>query len=171
MEAWDVWSRLNTLEVTLKVMGGRHVPSAVTISVPSSGRAGRNTARARTCLSGRKDARFPDLEQGQGCVAAISQICNEYGSFPSQYPKRESKWYLKGINISIYISLPWVEFSGVINALMVWRLGEASPECLRPGGKELLLFAVKVPKCVSLMCLLIQAWGFWRSRDALGKEP
>ncbi|XP_042133899.2 lysozyme-like protein 1 isoform X1 [Peromyscus maniculatus bairdii] len=40
--------------------------------------AGRNTARVRTCLSGRKAARSPDPEQGRGCFAATSQICNEY---------------------------------------------------------------------------------------------
>lgn len=43
--------------------------SFVSASLTSLGKAGRNTAKAETCLSGEKDVTSHELELDQGCFA------------------------------------------------------------------------------------------------------
>lgn len=41
--------------------------SVALASLSSVGKAGRNTVKAKTCLSGKRDVKFRDLELDQGC--------------------------------------------------------------------------------------------------------
>lgn len=49
--------------------------SFVSASLTSLGKAGRNTAKAETCLSGEKDVTSHELELDQGCFATEALEC------------------------------------------------------------------------------------------------
>lgn len=69
-----------------------NIEMVVPASLSPLGKAGRTIVRAKTCLSGKRDARFPELELRQGCFGSSSlgfvRMVVSSVSFPPSIPSQ-----------------------------------------------------------------------------------